>query len=55
MKVTKTKKNNLATPGVPMSEKKFLSLIEDAEKSDFKPVTNLKKDVLSTWRKKHSR
>jgi hypothetical protein len=55
MKVIKPKKDNLSTPGEPMSEGKFQSLIEEAEQSVFKPATNLKKEVLSTWRKKYSK
>jgi hypothetical protein len=55
MKATKTGKRNLATPGVPMSESKFHSLLEEAEKGDFKSVTKLKKEVLFLWRKKHSK
>jgi hypothetical protein len=55
MKATKTRKHNLGTPGVPMSEGKFHALLEEAEKGDFKSVTKLKKEVLSLWRKKHSK
>jgi hypothetical protein len=54
-KVTKTGKQNLATPGVPMRESKFHSLVEEAERENFKSVLNLKKEVLSLWRKEHSK
>lgn len=35
MKATEDKHNNLATPGKPMSQKKFASLIKEAEEGSF--------------------
>ena len=35
MKATEDKHNNLATPGKPMSQKKFTTLIKEAEDGEF--------------------
>ncbi|MBN8566728.1 MAG: hypothetical protein J0M25_08355 [Flavobacteriales bacterium] len=35
MKTSKDKSKNLATPGKPMSQEKFVSLIKEAEEGEF--------------------
>ena len=35
MKIKKDKSDNLATPGKPMSQKKFSALIKEAEEGEF--------------------
>lgn len=55
MKNVKIKKSNLATPGEPMNEVELLLIIQEAEKGPFAPITNLKKEVLSAWKKKYAK
>lgn len=55
MKTTKSKKNNLATPGAPLSKEEFIALIQEAEKGPFKSVSNLKKEVLAAWKRKYAK
>ena len=53
MKATEDKHNNLATPGKPMSQKKFTTLIKEAEDGDFYTLDESKKHF-EEWRKKIS-
>lgn len=55
MKNEKYKKNNLAIPGEPMNEQEFRLIIQEAEKSSFAPITHIKKEVLSAWKKKYAK
>ena len=38
MKTSKIKPKNLATPGKPMTQEAFLSLIKEAENGEFTPI-----------------
>jgi hypothetical protein len=54
MMIMKTKKENpenFAIPGKPMSQKKFASLIKEAEKGEFHTLEESKKNF-EAWRKK---
>ena len=51
MKEKKEKSDNLATPGKPMSQKKFAALIKEAEEGEFKTLEESKKQF-EAWRKK---
>ena len=42
MKTQKNNSNNLATPGKPMSQKKFTSMIKEAEEGEFLSVEEFK-------------
>lgn len=42
MKTPKSNYNNLATPGKPMSQKKFTSIIKEAEEGDFLSIEDFK-------------
>ena len=54
MKTSKEKPKNLATPGKPMSQDEFTSLIKEAEKGEFSPIEDSIKrmDELRLKRKK---
>ena len=49
MKTQKNNSNNLATPGKPMSQKKFTSMIKEAEEGDFLSVEEFKASF-EAWR-----
>ena len=49
MKTQKNNSNNLATPGKPMSQKKFTSMIKEAEEGDFLSIEEFK-DRFEAWR-----
>jgi hypothetical protein len=51
MKTKNEKSSNLATPGKPMSQKKFTSLIKEAEEGKFYTLEESKKHF-EEWRKK---
>jgi hypothetical protein len=51
MKTKNENSNNLATPGKPMSQKKFASLIKEAEEGVFHTLEESKKHF-EEWRKK---
>jgi hypothetical protein len=51
MKTEKDNSNNLAAPGKPMSQKKFSSLIKEAEEGTFYTLEESKKHF-EEWRKK---
>jgi hypothetical protein len=51
MKTIKDNSENLATPGKPMSQKKFTSMIKEAEAGEFMTLEDSKKHF-ETWRKK---
>jgi hypothetical protein len=51
MKAKNEKSNNLATPGKPMSQKKFESLIKEAEDGEFYTLEESKKHF-EEWRKR---
>lgn len=51
MKTEKDNSNNLATPGKPMSQKKFASLIKEAEEGTFYTLEEFK-NRFEEWRKK---
>ena len=51
MQTIKVTKKNLAVPGEPMSLAEFRLLIQEAEKGPFKPITNLKKEILLCGKK----
>ena len=51
MQKVKTKKNNLAIPGEPMSEAEFHALIREAEKGPFYTLEESKK-IFEKWKKK---
>jgi hypothetical protein len=50
MKTTKEKSENLATPGKPMSQKKFASMIKEAEDGEFYTLEEFKQRF-DAWRK----
>jgi hypothetical protein len=54
MKTIKDKSENLATPGKPMSQKKFAAMIKEAEEGEFMTLEDSKKHF-ETWRKKISK
>ena len=54
MKKKEDNSNNLATPGKPMSQKKFASLIKEAEEGTFYTLEESKKHF-EEWRKKISK
>jgi hypothetical protein len=49
MKTIKDKSENLATPGKPMSQKKFTSMIKEAEAGEFMSVEEFK-ERFDKWR-----
>jgi hypothetical protein len=49
MKTSNDKTENLATPGKPMSQKKFASLIKEAEEGEFMTVEEFK-ERFDKWR-----
>jgi len=51
MKTKNGNSENLATPGKPMSQKKFASLIKEAEEGEFYTLEESKKHF-EEWRKK---
>jgi hypothetical protein len=51
MKTTEKKSKNLATPGKPMSQEDFVSLIKEAEKGEFNTLEESKK-IFKEWRSK---
>lgn len=51
MKTKKQNPENFAVPGKPMSQKKFLSLIKEAENGEFHSLEESKKNF-EEWRKK---
>ena len=51
MKTKGENTNNLATPGKPMSQKKLVSLIKEAEEGPFYTIEESKKHF-EEWRKK---
>lgn len=51
MKTKNEKADDLATPGKPMSQKKFASLIKEAEEGAFYTLEESKKHF-EEWRKK---
>ncbi len=53
MTPTKQKPENLATPGKPMSQKKFAAMIKEAEDGKFYTLEESKKHF-DEWRKKIS-
>ena len=50
MKTKKENPENFAIPGKPMSQKKFASLIKEAEKGEFHTLAESKKNF-EAWRK----
>ena len=54
MKTKNGKSENLPTPGKPMSQKKFASLIKEAEEGEFYTLEESKKHF-EEWRKKISK
>jgi len=50
MKSKNENSSNLATPGNPMSQKKFASLIKEAEEGEFYTLEEFKKHF-KEWRK----
>ena len=54
MKTKKDKSDNLATPGKPMSQKKFASLIKEAEEGEFYTLEESKRHF-EEWRNKISK
>jgi hypothetical protein len=54
MKTIKEKPENLATPGKPMLQKKFVSMIKEAEEGTFYTLQESKKHF-EEWRKKISK
>ena len=54
MKKKKSNTDNLATPGKPMSQKKFVSMIKEAEEGEFTTLDESKKNF-EEWRKKISK
>ena len=54
MKTKNENTDNLATPGKPMSQKKFKSLIKEAEEGEFMSLEESKKRF-EEWRKKISK
>ena len=51
MKTANKKPKNLATPGKPMSQDEFTSLIKEAEEGEFSPIEDTIKR-LEEWRLK---
>ena len=51
MKTKNEKSSNLATPGKPMSQKQFASLIKEAEEREFYTLEEFK-IKFDQWRKK---
>lgn len=49
MKTSNDKTVNLATPGKPMSQKKFASMIKEAEEGEFMTVEEFK-ERFDKWR-----
>jgi hypothetical protein len=49
MKTQKNNSNNLATPGKPMSQKKFTSMIKEAEESELLSIEEFK-TRFEAWR-----
>lgn len=54
MKSSVKKTKNLATPGKPMSQDEFISLIKEAEQGEFSPIENTIKR-LEEWRLKRKK
>ena len=54
MKTKKENSENYAIPGKPMSQKKFASLIKEAEEGEFYTLEESKKHF-DDWRKKISK
>ena len=54
MKTKKENSENYAVPGKPMSQKKFASLIKEAEEGEFYSLEESKK-YFEEWRKKISK
>jgi hypothetical protein len=54
MKTKKENSENYAIPGKPMSQKKFTSLIKEAEDGEFYTLEESKKNF-EEWRKKISK
>lgn len=54
MKTKKNNTDNLATPGKPMSQKKFSSMLKNAEQGEFSTLEESKK-YFEEWRKKISK
>jgi hypothetical protein len=53
MKPSEQKAENLATPGKPMSQEAFESLIKEAEEGDFHTLEESKK-IVEEWRLKRA-
>ena len=51
MKTSDKKSKNLATPGKPMSQDEFISLIKEAEEGEFNTLEKSKK-IFKEWRSK---
>lgn len=51
MKTSDKKSKNLATPGKPMSQAEFVSLIKEAEEGEFNTLEESKK-IFKEWRSK---
>ncbi len=49
MKTANKKTKNLATPGKPMSQDEFVSLIKEAERGEFSPIEDSIKRM-EEWR-----
>jgi hypothetical protein len=54
MKTSIKKPKNLATPGKPMSQDEFVSLIKEAEEGEFSPIEESIKRV-EQWRLKRKK
>ncbi|MEC4004075.1 hypothetical protein OX283_005365 [Flavobacterium sp. SUN052] len=54
MKTANKKTKNLATPGKPMSQENFNSLIKEAEEGEFSPIEETIKR-LEEWRLKRKK
>ncbi len=54
MKTANKKAKNLATPGKPMSQEDFVSLIKEAEEGEFSPIEDSIKR-LEEWRLKRKK
>ena len=58
MAIIKNTAINVAIPSSPLSQNDFVNLIKEGEKGSFKAVgtfEEFKKDVLSVWKKRHSK
>ena len=58
MAVTKNSTINVAIPSSTLSQNDFIALIQEGENGTFKAVgtfEEFKKDVLSVWKKRHSK